>query len=740
MPVFLAASAGAQQPAAQLSAVPAPSAPARRQAASSKVQQEAGITVRARRRLGYSVHEASTATKTSTSLLEIPQSIQVIPRQLIEDQQSTDISDVLDNVSGVQRTGFDDTGVIPQFTVRGFALNPNTNFFRDGRPMTLSVTPPTSMLQRVEFLKGPSSALYGQAQPGGIVNMVFKRPTRHHQISSSTRLGSYYHLTQNLDAGGPVTDTLGVRLVGEYRVSDSFRDFGQSDNWLGGGMLRWQPNRQWTMDVSANRQSRHQAADSMLISGAPRNEEQSFGDRTVDVPISRSLNEPWTHIYLDTDWVNYDLKYRPRPAWEISHSASYQHQTNDELRADPSAVQQAIPSLGLEVGNTRKTQRSRRTETRTLSADLRVQWQGGADSLEHLLLAGVDYRNSVWGFREFVPVETRIQDFNVYEPVYGPPHPGLGYRLFLLARNSLNQVGGFVQDQITLWENLHLLLSLRFDAYSQDNARSRFDFGRFILEDQSGRKFSQRYGMTWDVMEDVALFASRGGGYRPNTVPFGASLVPPESSEQWEGGVKANLLDGFMNVTVSAYSLTKRNVRVENIVTGTVHSDGEHFSQGLEVDIIGDVLPGLNLLTHYSLLYAKVNQGRPSPDFNSATTVFDYTGTIKTASPRHSGKLWLAYRSSALPGLRMGGGVTARTTTQGDRENTLQHPGGVKLDAMLGYRKRLGVLKLGGQLNVHNLTDAVMFASRFRQRITPLTPRSVFATFSMQFIPSSREN
>lgn len=184
---------------------------------------------------GYNAPDASTATRTDTPLRDIPQSIQVIPRRVIEDQQVTEISDALRNVSGV--TLQVDYGVSYTYNIRGFS---DSRTLRNGFNITSGVTAPTiapSNIERIEVFKGPASVLYGQVEPGGIINFVTKKPLSDPYYAAEFTAGSYDFYEPSIDLSGPLTAD--GKLL--YRLNASYQNFGSFIDFVDGEILSIAP-------------------------------------------------------------------------------------------------------------------------------------------------------------------------------------------------------------------------------------------------------------------------------------------------------------------------------------------------------------------------------------------------------------------------------------------------------------------------------------------------------------------
>jgi iron complex outermembrane recepter protein len=725
-PVAVPPVPAADSPPVAAPPVPAPAAPT---APSAPID----VSVRGKAVGNYQAGVAAAATKTNTRLLELPQAVQVVPRQVLADQQVVEVREVLENVSGVQSSGRDRAGLVDLFYTRGFRLNPDRNFYKNGRPFVFSLSPPAETLDRVEFVKGPASVLYGQAEPGGIVNLVLKRPPVTAFAQSTLQVGSYGWQKVHLDAGAPLSESVGARVNVARTSADSFRDFQHMKQTLAAAAVTWRPTRWFELATNASGQWRVQTADSGLAGGP--SVDGVLGNRVVALPRSRLLNELWTNLDIAGGEVGYTATVHLAQGVELRQSGSWQRQENDELRADPLEILPRIPTQGIRRGDLAKTLRDRHAERRTLFFDVNLLTEFGSGPVEHKLLAGLDAFDLIAGFTEYQPVITDAAAFNVVEPVYARQPPAiLGDNLLRLSRGTLSQMGGYVQEQLDLYKMFHLLGGVRADVFKDGLEQSRFDTAAFTFVDQVQRGVTWRGGALFNPVPTAALFGNYSQGFRPNVDPFSNEQLSPERSEQWEAGGKLALFREALLITVTGFELRKTNVVVVNPVSQVLNLAGERRARGVELDVVGDLLPGWSLLLNYSALDAEVTKNDPRAAGTAGVGTESIQGNTPPGSPRHSGRLWTSYRfpPEVLSGLRVGAGVFGRTEVQGDLFNTIQLPGYTRFDAMLGHSSHFGRLGVNAQINFKNLGDVVYFEGENRNFIRPGEPFTVLADLTLR--------
>ncbi|MEM8615197.1 MAG: TonB-dependent receptor plug domain-containing protein, partial [Cyanobacteria bacterium P01_H01_bin.105] len=265
----------------------------------------------------YFIPNASTATRTDTPLRDIPNSIQVIPRQVIEDQQATSIEEVLDNAAGISNLG-NESGRGINFAIRGFSGAP---VLRDGFLLPGSgpdaARPEVANLERVEVLRGPASVLYGQAEPGGVINLVTKQPLSEPYYNLQLQGGNRGFISPSVDLSGPLTDDgrLLYRLNALYRREESFRDFdNDAERFAIAPTLTWLIGDRTDLNVSLEYVEDNEFFDTGTL---------PFGDSIANVSPSRVFNDPDATIEQDFLRTGYTLEHRFSDNWKLRNRFNY---------------------------------------------------------------------------------------------------------------------------------------------------------------------------------------------------------------------------------------------------------------------------------------------------------------------------------------------------------------------------------------------------------------------------------
>lgn len=662
---------------------------------------EAGPVLVTASRESYTVTQATTATKTETPVFQTPYHVNVVPNAVLKDQQAYRLEDAVKNVSGVQVNAF---GLYnSNFTIRGFQTN--NVVYRDG---FRQFQPQLDManVEQVEVLKGAAGSLYGRIEPGGLINLVIKKPLSQARYSVEQQFGSFQFYRTVADATGPLTKdgTLLYRAILAFQDNHSFREQGQNRHLLFSPSLSWQitPQTQWYGNFE------YKDFDDAIDNGIP-----ALGNRPASVPLARYFgvaNRPLSntkHYTVDTHLthhLNQDWSVKVRGAWWKYKATLFD--------SGPSALQPDGQTLDVYLAA------PYRDNSETYFAEAMVTGRFQTWAIQHKMVLGVEYYNRKSDQRYFFDSSDSgsglLQPINLFNPTY-QFFPNLG----ALSPNNVFQpkdrwTSGYIQDQLTFFDRLHLHLSARYDYTTASSlscdtgtdptcpavSPSRKNFGRV----------TPRIGVNYEATSWLALFGSFSRGFA-DTNFFAGSLPDgtapkPETAEQGEVGLKVRGLQDRLLATLTFYHLTKDNVTVPvpglvNVVTQI----GQFRNRGIELDVVGQVTDEWKLITTFSYIDSVVRRdgddtGGPG---NQGNRLFNV--------PRFSGSLWSDYQWQAgmLKGLGVGGGMFAASGREGDTENTFQLPGYVRVDAAIHYGWTLGSSDVTVRFNVYNLLDQQYF-------------------------------
>ena len=663
---------------------------------------------------GYLVPEASTATRTDTPLRDIPQSIQVVPQQVLEDQKAVRLRDALRNVSGVF-VGNTFGGTTDNFNIRGFA---DATILRDGFKESfiesgLSLRD-LADVQQIEVLKGPASVLYGYVEPGGAINLVTKQPLDDPFYNIDLSIGSYGFYRPSIDFSGPLTPdkALRYRLNLAYQNADSFRDFVDSERVFAAPVFDLKLGDRTNLSINTSYLYDRSTVDRGIV---------AIGDEVADIPRDRFLGEPGDFRRSEQFSIGYRLEHEFNDNLKIRNR--FQYLQNNESVFNTNATE-----LDEETGTLYRDYFDNANEYKlyVMQTDLISEFRTG--SVNHQLLFGFDLqRNTLEGFfrTPFDAFDTSVEDrqtpsINIFNPIYNVRPRDRSS--FIFRRDDLattDSLGIFLQDQIALADNVKLLVGGRFDTITQELDDELND----SESSESNDAFSPRVGIVYQPIQPISLYASYSRSFAPNTgIGFDGSLLEPTRGTQYEAGVRAEL-NPSLAATLAAYEITKTNIATTDPIDPAFSiAVGEQRSQGIEFDISGEISPGWNVIASYSYTNAQITESEDYPVGNKVPNV-----------PHNKASLWTTYefQNSGLEGLGLGLGLFYVDARLGDLENSFELPSYMRTDAAIYYRQN----NWRAAINIQNLFGIRYFETSELGRTTviPGAPLTVVGSFTVEF-------
>ncbi|MEO0827373.1 MAG: TonB-dependent receptor [Cyanobacteria bacterium J06642_9] len=661
----------------------------------------------------YVVPTATTATRTDTPLDEIPQSIQVIPQAVLEDQQVIRLNDALRNASGVVSNSNDQRG--QRFIIRGFS---SSSILRDGFRLTNGSNGNAGFqelanVERVEVLKGPAAILAGALEPGGAINLVTEQPLSEPFYELSFRVGNRELLEPSIDISGPLTDDgrLLYRLNALYRNEDYHRDFDVPvERVFIAPVISWAISDRSDLTLELEYSSEDRPAD---FGGLP-----AIGDRVAAVPFDRITGEPGDNASNESLRVGYQFEHRLSDSWQIRNRFRY-------VSFDNNFVSNTTAQVNENTGDLFRVWIQNAQPADSYELQTNVVGEFATGSIEHTLLVGIDlYRRDADTFRRIDPTPQPL--FNIFNPVYGltsrpdsfnDPAPQT-------VETQTNNLGIYIQDQITLLDNLFLLAGLRYDTVTETS--ENFDLG--TRDSQSSEAFTPRIGIVYQPIEPLSLYTSYSTSFAPNSgTDRSGDLLAPERGQQFEVGARAELLGGRLSANLALFHLTKQNVATAdpNSPPGQFFSvaTGEQRSQGVELDVIGEILPGWNIVANYAYTDADITQDNEGLAGNRIFGV-----------PEHNVNLWTIYeiQQGDLAGLGFGIGVNYVSDRFGDNANSYLLEEYFLTNAAISYQRD----NWRAALNIRNLFDVNYIDSSEGTRFIENRPGegfTIIGSFSVEF-------
>lgn len=652
---------------------------------------------------GYRVPNTSTATRTDTPLRDIPQSIQVIPQQVLRDQRA-DVNSALRNSPSVRDgapTNFDAVRI----QVRGFfsPLAVDGIVSRIGNGVGANIGPDLTGIDRIDVLLGPTSILFGSSSPGGTVNFVTKQPLRDPYYFAEATVGSFDFYRGEVDFSGPLDDNKKVlyRLNASYRDQGFFTEFSRTRNLVIAPVISFALGENTSLSIDGTYKDFSQDKGNLGLPAVGT----ILPNPNGQIPRNRITNEGKLDAIQGR--IGYRLEHKFSENWSVSNAFRYD---SVDYAFNLSFPQGLTPDS--------RSQRRQNLDSRDLydqySMLTNVVGKFSTGSVEHQLLVGFDLGRYDSAFISTTRAAAAIDLFN---PVYGLP---IGAIISQTDTNStLYELGILVQDQITFADNLKLLVGGRFDTFTQTDRN-------FITDretSQSGNAFSPRVGIVYQPIAPVSLYANYTKSFQPAIGrAFDGSVFQPTRGTQYEIGVKTDINDR-LSTTLALYDITQSNVSTSDPANpGFSVQTGEINSQGIELSLTGEILPGWNIFASYAYNDTRINKD------NNPNLVGN---RVQRTSPNNA-SLWTTYQfqQGDLQGLGFGLGLFYVGDRVGDNANSFTVPGYLTTDAAIFYKRE----QFRAAINIKNLFNVDYFEGVFsRDRVFYGAPFTVQGTISWTF-------
>ncbi|MCF8479918.1 MAG: TonB-dependent siderophore receptor [Rhodospirillum sp.] len=635
---------------------------------------------------GYVARRSVVGTKTNAEVVKTPQSISVVTKDEIEARAAKNVNEALRYTAGVatEASGSDDR--FDLISGRGFDLNE----YLDGTKLLSSSSGfavpqfDSYLFDRVEVLKGPTSVLYGSASPGGIVNLVSKRPTEDPVHEVLLRGGSDGHMEGAFDLGGPVTEDgdLLYRVTGLARRTGTQVEDTHYQRYFIAPSITWRPTEDTDLTVLLNYQYDPEAGFFNKLPVAGTGQSGVAGDIPRDFYAG---DTDFDKFERSTVSVGYNFEHRFTDAVTFRQNARFLHMETDFA---------AIFSSGTVQADGHTLDRSAFTSDENLNnltLDNQLEVKLATGPVDHTVLGGVDYQWLSWSqdgrFGGAPSIDFLAPDHT--QAITTPP-------VFADQRQTQRQLGFYAQDQIE-YGGWSLLLGGRIDRVGSEVENDRTG----VTTKHDDYDFTGRVGLSYLFDNGLAPYVSYSESFEPTSgTDFGGGSFDPTTGRQYEVGIKYQPPGVNALVTLSAYQLTQQNVLTADPVhTGFSVQTGEIRSRGLELEGKASLTSNLSVIASYAYVDAEVTEA------NDGTK-----GKTPTGIPKHLASAWAdyAFDEGNLKGLGIGGGVRYRGKSQGNNANTFQVADAVLFDAAVRYD--LGALapRLAGvqlAVNGSNLLD-----------------------------------
>lgn len=659
----------------------------------------------------YQPHSSVTAARAPMKIIDTPQNVTVVPHQFLDDRAAQDVDEALSFVSGMTQSNTLG-GTQDAIIKRGFGDNRDGSILRDGvRSIQARNFTPTS--ERVEVLKGPSSMLYGMNEPGGLINVISKKPQLTPQVHLEGRSSSFGGGGGQLDVTGPLGTTgFAGRMIIDHDETDYWRNFGRNRQTVIAPSLMWY-GENTIVRVAWEHMEYLTPFDRGTVID-PRS------GKPVDTPRERRFDESYNATRGDQDTLSFQLEQTLSDRWrsQLTYAFSRNRYSDNQARAT---------AFNAETGNlTRQADATAAAESRSQMVQLTFNGDVDWGQVNHQLLFGFDYEADRT-FRGDMIRGTKDSAFNIYAPVYGVmPASTTVSAKDSDQRENVDSRGWFIQDAMRLNDNWLLLGGLRYDSFDVMSGKGR----PFKTNTEaSDSRLVPRAGVVYNINSWSSLYASYTESFKPNTsIATQIGALPPELGKAYEVGAKIDL-PGRVTGTLALFDIHKRNVMVSELVDGetVTRTAGKVRSQGVELDIAGQLTDSLSLIGSYAWTDARVTSD-PENNGNELTNV-----------ARHTAALFLTNdfgQTGLLPADDLRAGIGARYVGRraGDAANSFYLDDYTVADAFVAWSTPIDSYKVKWQVNVKNLFDTTWYPSSGNNlRVAVGEPREIVLKASVDF-------
>ena len=727
-----------------------------------EAQQLQEVEIIGRRESSYKNTSSFSGTKTATAIRDIPQTINYVTKEVILDQGASTVNDVVKNVSGVsQYTTYND------FSIRGFRTtgNRNSGNLLNGMRAQTSLWSASSLanIERVEVIKGPAAALFGNAAPGGIINRVTKKPLLQRLHTVSVNTGSWGTLKTYGDFTGPLNESKSLlyRLNLGYETTDGYRDLQGRNTLTIAPSFSFIPNEKTRFNVDIT----YYRLDGKVDRG-----QTIFGDADLySVPITRSLSA--TNDFLRETQMNISLGLTHKITDNLSFNSTYLNSSySEDLREHNQANSYYMQQQGkANTGDPTKILMQALLRQRTFrnnSFNNYFNYNFTTGLVKHTLLVGYDYfqvellpgasQLTAGGYllkngkttTTFNPARlntyvvdannnpvTNVAVFDLNKPTTGNVMKETGKYIFTSGNTKptlQTSHGVYLQEQLEV-SIVKLLLGLRkeffmdYINYKENNEEK--------IEQQA---LIPRVGLVITANDNINFYSTWMKGFEPQTAAIQSDPdryggpFDPVYSELYEMGVKTDWFNNRLSATASVFKIIQQNSLYDAFPAVIGKPDlkmqiGEEESNGFEFDLAGEITPNWSILANYAYIDARITKTAQNNEKD-----FDMQ---RPSTPRHSGNIWTKYIITEGPLKHLGFGagynfVTERYGQVGRRTNTTVYPGYGLVNAVLYYK----INQIQLQLNLNNVLNQTHWVGGYdKLRSFPGAPRNINASVTYKF-------
>lgn len=670
---------------------------------------------------------------------DLPQAVQVIGNDVMKQQQSIRLSDVVKNANGVY-VGSARGGAQESFWSRGYDMTAN-NMFKNGFRFNGGSIPEVSSLEKVEILKGSAALLYGNVAPGGIMNMATKTPNFKTGGEISMQAGSYNFYKPSADVYGVFSKSIAYRFNGSYENSESFRDYVTKN--------RYYVNPSLLFKVSTKTEITLQA-DYLSDDWTPDFGTGSIGKEIADVPRNAYLGAKWSNGNTKQATASVLVNHEFNKNWKLNFNASFQDYDRESI-----GTERIQPATN---GNWNRPYGRNKAVEQILANQMSLNGNFATGKIKHQLFTGIDTEISnadTYTFRFFNPTTgatvTTYDSVNIFDPnVYNASLDGpvLPSEVTRIVKTQTNRFGIYAQDLISFGEKFKALIGLRY-SYQETKPETHNITANTITEEtiRNDRAFSPKVGLIYQPTKYTTLFSSYSNSFTPNTgVDIYNNAIEPSIIDQYEAGIKNEFWKGKLTTNVTFYHIVNSNLAqtAEFDANGNVNTNtnvkalsGETTSKGIEFDITYFPIDDFKVLTGYSY-----NDMRYTKTTGATGSFIEGDRLVRT--PQHTANLSFFY--TVPTGMFKNVSIGAIGNYIGDRlggwnnqvnpaypnnvwDREIPVDGYTTIDVSLGYTWNDFTLLC----KLSNITNELNYTLHENYSVNPIAPRQILTSLRYKF-------
>ncbi len=658
----------------------------------------------------YKVDSSSSATRSEVALKDTPQSVSVVTQKVIEDIGATRLIEALDLAGGVTRANNFGGQGLTGFNLRGFTSG---EFYRNGFPINRGYpnAPDSNTIERVDVLRGPSSSSYGRGDPGGTFNLISKTPKSEQQTTLGAQLSSEGLYRTTVDTTGTIqnAENIGYRLNVIAEGGDSYRDHVESKRYGIAPVIQWQASDATKVTFEADILRNQHPLD--------RGQTRYAGQKSFNSSPETYLWETGKYnnrLYNDNNMTQLRVEHDLGNDWKLNAGVQY---LNGKLHG------YAVEANGIQDDGETLNRNYNYRELKWQDTDAQIHLTGNFQllGLAHTLVTGLEYEN--YDYKSYIirsDPKSNNYPINIYDPVLGQPLPELK-NITTHDRENLKTTAVFAQDQIDLNERLSALLGLRFEHYEHDYKNLLPNTANW---NTSHDAFIPRLGLVFKARDDLSIYSNAAKSFKPNT---GASRngegFDPEEGMAYELGFKWQALDNMLSVDSAIFYAKKENVLTLDPVDSAYKvAAGEVRSQGIELNVAGQITPAWKIIGGYAYTDAEVSKDNTLKK-----------GTTLANIPKNSFNLLNIYefQDGRLQGLGLGINQKYIDKRAGQTANSTYTMKGYAVTDLVSYYQATPKLRIN--LDLKNLFDKVYDESAFNLYAYPGESRTVQLGMSYTF-------